>query len=349
MKNRKQFKAVAFVAIFSIIVGITACGNDTAPGGDGQNNSVNSGGVMNWTAVADSTFGNTRIGSVAYGNGTWVAGSALGYGAKIATSNNGINWTAVANLPFSYITSNIAYGNGMWVVGCYVGNEVTIATSTNGTNWTVAANFTSIYGASHSINSIAYGNGMWIACNQSKMEYFTSTNGLTWTKTTNSIFNRYSNSSITKIVYGNGKWVAVGGGSGEIATSTDGFNWTHVAGAFDSGYDVAYGNGRWVAVGVFGDYITSTDGTNWTKFSPSAHIYNRFLVYGNIWFSTDRSGSGYYATSTDGLNWKQPDQKNQYLAMLGMLVGDVAYGNGTWVAVGVNYPGYTGGKMAYSK
>jgi hypothetical protein len=73
----------------------------------------------NWTAVANSTFGNTNINAIAYGNGKFVAGGDSG---KMAWSADGVTWKAIANTAFdSRAIRAIAYGNGRFVAGGGVG------------------------------------------------------------------------------------------------------------------------------------------------------------------------------------------------------------------------------------
>jgi len=79
----KQIGIIAFVAVIGFglaALSLTGCG-----GGGGGDSGGNSGGIMTWTAVANSTFGTSYIYAIAYGNGTFVAGGSSG---KMATSTD---------------------------------------------------------------------------------------------------------------------------------------------------------------------------------------------------------------------------------------------------------------------
>jgi len=304
-----------------------------------------------WTAVADSTTwqyqkyyndtGTASITAVAYGNGRWVAGSYSyrpysntginEYQAKMAYSaDNGVTWTAVADSKFNFDSeytgiNAIAYGNNRWVA---VGSQGKMAYSAdNGVTWTAVAD--SKFGTSD-IKAVAYGNNRFVAVGGSgKMAY--SANGESWTAVADSTiwdynytFNNAPNTikaGIQAIAYGNNRFVAVGS-YGKMAYSANGETWTAVAdstiwqkGTYYSGGSqvysdingIAYGNGKWVAVGGEGKMAYSTDnGVTWTAVADST-----------IWQYT-YSGSTYTSN-----------------------IGDIAYGNGRFVAVG-------GSKMAYS-
>jgi hypothetical protein len=255
--------------------------------------------VNTWTAVSGNIIGGTNtsnIISIAYGNGTFVAGGNDGSsGGRMATSTNGTTWTAVSGVSSIFSTGTIgaiAYGNGTFVAGGSAGSGGKMATSTNSTTWTAVSNST--FGSS-SINAIAYGNNIFVAVgNDGKMA--TSTNGTTWTAVSNSTFGSYY---IQAIAYGNGKFVA-GDGSGKMATSTNGTTWTAVS---DSTFTsdilaIAYGNGKFFAGSYDGKMATSTNGTTWTTVSDSifgSYDYIYAIAYGNnIFVAGSRYGKMVY-------------------------------------------------------
>ena len=260
-----------------------------------------------WTAVADSTFGTSSISAIAYGNGMYVAVGTVG---KMATSTDGITWTAVTTTLFDNIIGGttvksviyaIAYGNGKFVAGGQFGK---MAVSIDGTTWTAVTDST------FTIYSIVYDNGKFVAGgNNGKMA--TSTDGTTWTAVADSTF---GTSTINAIAYANGKFVA-GGTDGKMATSTNGETWTAVADSTfgtesysDTINAIAYGNGKYVAVGTDGKMAISTDGITWKA------------VTNMSWASTVVTQSVFGYSDT---------------------IYAIAYGNGKFVAGG------SGGKMAY--
>ena len=295
------------------IIKAIACGNE---GGDGY--ILVAGGTngkmayswdgIEWTAVADSTFFDTSysygsdeerteiistyaINAIAYGSDVnrFVA---VGENSKMAYSDDGIRWTAVANSLFAYYINTVAYGNGVnrFVAG---GTDGKMAYSDDGVTWTAVADSTvwqynnSLgYPETASINAIAYGNGKFVAVgSEGKMAY--STDGENWTAVTNNTIWQYTwaemphMANITGIAYGNGKWVA---GSNyherNIAYSANGENWTAVS-SDDSTIEIplntiASGGGRFVASSG-GSIAYSTNGINWTYVDLSSILGNNFI------------------------------------------------------------------------
>jgi len=321
---------LAIMLVFGMA--ITACGGDDDGGGDnGGNNSGNNGNsdTGGWKNVANSTFENSSssvIRAIAYGNGKFVAGGSSG---KMATSTDGITWTAVTDSTFgTNIIFAIAYANSTFVA---VGASGKMATSTDGATWTAVTQsvFTSF------IRAIAYGNGTFVAVGDGKMA--TSTDGATWTAVTQSVFTSY----IHSIAYGNGKFVA-GGSDGKMATSTDGATWTAVGnstfstGGTDYIYAIAYGNGKFVAGNSKGQMATSTDdGATWTavtdnKFGTTAinaiaYGNNKFIAVGGVPYN---EMNGTMAYSADGATWTRT--YSPYI----FSINAIAYGGGKFVAGG---------------
>ena len=334
---------LAIMLVFGMA--ITACGGDDDGGGDnGGNNSGNNGNsdTGGWKNVANSTFENSSssvIRAIAYGNGKFVAGGSSG---KMATSTDGITWTAVTDSTFgTNIIRAIAYGGAAgqekFVAG---GRNGKMAYSADGVTWTSTE---SLFGGGD-IYAIAYGNGKFVAVGTSgKMA--TSTDGATWTAVTQSVFTSF----IRAIAYGNGTFVAVG--DGKMATSTDGATWTAVTQSVFTSYihSIAYGNGKFVAGGSDGKMATSTDGATWTAvgnstFSTGGTDYIYAIAYGNGKFVAGNS-KGQMATSTDdGATWTAvTDNKFGTTA-----INAIAYGNNKFIAVGGVPYNEMNGTMAYS-
>jgi len=358
---KKIFKPIGIIAIIAVIgFSMTACEEEDDPSPKSP--------TSQWTTVTQSVFGSDdNINEIAYGNGKFVACnySKGGDNTKIATSTDGVTWTAadVSNIFDIFDIRAIAYGNGKFVTGGCSYNESTyisttkIATSTDGTTWT-AIDVSGIFGGG-SIRAIAYGNGKFVAGGwNGKMA--TSTDGVTWTAVdVSSIFG--TSGYIGKIAYGNGKFVACGNSHNEstaistikIATSTDGTTWTAVTQSVfvGSGYGhyisaIAYGNGKFVAC-AYDDLsdntkiATSMDGVIWTAVTQSSALgsddYISAIAYGNGKFVAC-GWNGKMATSTDGVTWTAVDVSGIFG---GGSIRAIAYGNDKFVAGGYS------GKMAY--
>ena len=154
-----------------------------------------------WTQRT-SSFGDTSIRGVTYGNNMFVA---VGVDGKLATSTNGTTWTQRTSSFGDTHIYGVAYGNNMFVA---VGNSGKLATSTDGITWTRR---TSSFGTTI-IRGVTYGNNRFVAVGDSG-KLATSTNGTTWTQRTSS----FSDTSIRGVTYGNNMFVA-GGYYGKLAT-----------------------------------------------------------------------------------------------------------------------------------
>jgi hypothetical protein len=111
-----------------------AYGNDKFVAGGSSGKMATSTDGISWTAVADSKFPATytpndndestyAINAITYGNNRFIAGGSIG---KMAYSDNGVNWTAVADSTFGSSSfwdniNAIAYGNNKLVAGGYDG------------------------------------------------------------------------------------------------------------------------------------------------------------------------------------------------------------------------------------
>ncbi len=102
--------------------------------------------------------------------------------------------------------------------------------------------------------------------------------------------------------------------------------------------DVAFGNGLYVAVGADTTVATSPDGATWTirRMGNGQGVFNG-IEFANGQFvavgmgSPTRTGAALIMTSPDGANWSIVDS---VAATVNAQLRDIAYGGGTWVAVG---------------
>ena len=121
----------------------------------------------NPTDPGNSTFGANRIDRITYGNSRFVA---TGVSGRMAWSQDGVTWTAVADSTFdTNVISGITYGNGRFVA---VGQNGRMAWSQDGVTWTAVTGGTgtnpvdvpgnSTFGANQ-IQNITYSNGKFVA------------------------------------------------------------------------------------------------------------------------------------------------------------------------------------------
>jgi hypothetical protein len=125
---------------------------------------------------------------------------------------------------------------------------------------------------------------------------------------------------------GNGICVAVGN-QGTILSSADGLVWTRRnSGTTAVLNSMVWANSLFVIVGESGTILTSTNGTNWTRRTSGTTNFLYDVSYGKGIFIAV-SDSGTVLTSTNGVAWTLRSGGTQG-------VYGVAYGNGTFVAVG---------------
>lgn len=229
----------------------------------------------NWTVVskggANSFYGNR----IRFLNNQFIAMFDNGT-QRLATSSDGITWTAISTNLLTYSPFDMAYVSGTYYALVSDGNisRARIITSSDLTTWTAVAVFNTSPTSMTSGYTLEYSNGTFIvagdntfASPQTNAELIYSTDGTTWTAATNAtaLGTRYN------VVYGNGTWVSVGLGQ-NVATSSDGITWTNSATALPNSSTwrgLVYKNNRFVAVSTGGHVAYSTDGLSWTAGTAS--------------------------------------------------------------------------------
>jgi hypothetical protein len=128
-----------------------------------------------WT---QGTISNGTWGSITFANGLFVAAANTGTPA-IATSPDGINWTARASAPAAptgYAQQGPAFGNGIWVVPSR--GTANVITSPDGVTWTQQ---TGALPANTDWFNCAFGAGLFIATGRNTGATALSTDGINWT------------------------------------------------------------------------------------------------------------------------------------------------------------------------
>jgi hypothetical protein len=362
MKQRK-FTLVLTAALVTSL--FTVCG-----GGGGDDQDTVTGGTV-WEAVeaGSEIFGNDGIHYLAYGNGTFVAGTP--HSGKMAYSVDGTTWTGI-DMPFvDGIVYCIVFINGKFYAGNLRGR---IAYSTDGIAWTViAARVLEVYQAIKPphpdqgyqwvgvpVRSIAYGNGTFVAAGDDGT-MATSPDGENWTLISDGPFRIEIYAGVyyqvVGLAYGNGKFVAVNSGyastGDKFAYSTDGVKWELVSSAVNdySARALTFANGKFVTVGFGADRLGkiaySQDGKNWSavEYSTFGALPVVSLIYAGSGAGGKFIAGGYDGTlahSQDGVTWTPV--RGTITDIFGESdVMCLAYGNGIFVAGG------DVGKLAVSK
>lgn len=289
---------------------------------------------LSWTASTLPSGPYQAYYSVTYANGHF---TAVGSGAAVAVSSDGINWTAQNYFTIADIWYSSSYGNG--ILALVDISNPKAAASTDGSTWTrstLPAIDTGVEtGNGTGYNSVTYGNGRFVAIgsNTEGKTAAYSIDGITWTRS-----DLPSLQDWRSVTYGDGLFVAVSSRSDVAAYSSDGVTWTAAALPLNrEWFSVTSGNGIFVAVPIYGDAVAiSTDGKNWTASTlPSVQDW-RTVTYGDGLFlaigsvTSGTGGTDVAAISADGKTWT-----SSTLPVSGSW-RSVTYGNGTFVAVDVS-------------
>ena len=312
---------------------------------------VKSSDAITWTAANHNPLGNGgELFGIAWNGWRWVAvgtNSSQNYTPRIATSEDGINWTSRTD-PFTRgVISDVAWNGSMWVaVGNAYESSTRIATSYDGVTWTARTN-----PLTEQVNGITWNGSIWVAVGSNSnrnISVATSTDGITWTASGN-VFPGGAGRGIT---WNGSLWIIVGHNQNiteSIATSPDAVTWTMRTDMFYNGYDVAslFMNTPPTlpavtdAFCVAGSRSTnqlshSYDGLKWIASRSPLDAEVRTVAYnGSLWVAGGYNVSATFsiATSPDGINWTGRatplNGGNPYGGVYG-----VCWNGAVWTAVG---------------
>ena len=212
---------------------------------------------------------------------------------------------------------------------------------------TVATVPTLTGGATYS--TVTYGQNYWIAMASSGSVIAGSTDGVTWSSL--ALPTAVANFGWVSCAYGNGYWVAIAFGDQRfIVSSNNGAGWRVVTATSPGATwsKIAYGAGTFVAIASAANQSSGTNacysldhGTTWSSITTLATRDTwRTLVYGaGKWIAVGGTNAGGVTlyNSTDGITWAAgsipaPGGSAGFW-------GSMAFGNGRFVAVGVEVGG----------
>lgn len=138
--------------------------------------------------------------SVTYGNGTWVAVSFDGY---VATSPDGLVWSAASAAPQTNQWRSVAYGNNTFLAVAQNGTNRAM-TSPDGVTWTVSPT-----APANQFYEVAFGDGVFaaVAIGGTAQKSAFTVDGQTW----NPVATPSPGTQLwSSVAHGNGKFLAVG-------------------------------------------------------------------------------------------------------------------------------------------
>jgi Fibronectin type III domain len=210
-----------------------------------------------------------------------------------------------------------------------------------GSSWTLHPTSSSIGG----VGDVAYGDGKFVAVSFNGAgidQVMSSTDGINWTTQSDGLA---AGQDWRYMIFADGLFVAVSAypnstNGDQVMTSPDGVNWTYRSTPPGLWSSVAYGDGTFVVVGnaQASDPIvmTSSDGVTWTAQStPDNTTQLNSVAFGDGTFvaAAYQVGTlGYQVmTSNNGVDWVG------HTVPFGCYWSNeaVAYGNGTWLIVGI--------------
>jgi hypothetical protein len=254
---------------------------------------------INWSSANNNPFFSGGAYGIAWNGSLWVATGFNNNNAPstawVATSKDGINWTASSDTLFTGVQtfgSAIVWNGSYWLAtGGNEARDMGLASSTDGLSWIpILSNPFVLPGGL--INSLAWNGSYWVAVGYD--DYYnitksiaTSPDGIIWT-VRSSPFDT-AGLIANGIAWNGSLWVAVGGSidvtnttptTVNIATSKDGITWTAsnnnpfaTATGASVAYSVAWNGSAWIVVGDnhnHSAYIAiSNDGIHWTAKSSS--------------------------------------------------------------------------------
>jgi len=262
---------------------------------------------INWTMVTETTFGNSVINGIAYGNNRFIA---VGDGGKMASSTDGKAWTTLGTIAAFGTSdiSDIAYGNNRFFA---VGDGTKSAYSTdNGSTWTSVngtAGATNLFGDSGArISRIVYGKDRFLAYGYNTSAkipmYRNSIETTNWQGNPISSYDWTGTATISGLVFGNDYFIAVGnnGNVWKMDVSSSGYSWTKIT-TLPSGIGTdtiskaACGSGKlFVFTSTSKGAWSSDNGSTWTEV-PYVDMLR--MAYGAGRFVAVSGGSGiFYST-----------------------------------------------------
>jgi hypothetical protein len=252
-------------------------------------------------------------GPIGWNGSIWLAGARKENDDNLnalASSSDGINWTAINLTSSSIYINNIVWGVDKWILSDN-GGSFGHSYSSDGINWTPYDN--SII-EQMTMKALIWTGSIWFAGGNISFSFslLYSYDGINWTGSQSAT--DLITSTVRDIAYSDSLVVAVGQGTNTVIYSYNNINWNISAsgGALFFSYcqAIAYNGSIWVASGsANGNYLLgySYDGINWLNSTSGTTIVNN----NSECFSLNWNGSVFVAGcrylgmlySLDGINW----------------------------------------------
>jgi hypothetical protein len=294
-----------------------------------------------WSASTNTIF--QTVNAITYDGTKFlsVGSPTISSGNTIATSTNGLTWTAVSNTgaPLIYSLQDIIWNGSKYVAGAtYFGgiNNASLLYSNDGLTWSASTNGNSII--SSIAYSLAWDGSKFVAGGLGTNVLAHSNDGITWSASTNG--NSVFSDRCLSVVWNGTRFIAGGLGTNVLAHSNDGLTWsasTNGNSVFSNRvHTVAWNGTRFVAGGQGTNVLGySTDGLTWSAstngnsvFSNSGGIPPEVLSVswnGNRWVAVGSYEPNFLeqvpqiAYSTDGITWTAATNTTSVFGTVGQI------------------------------
>jgi hypothetical protein len=240
---------------------------------------------LNWTGMTNSSLLGGYCDDFYWDGTKWFAVGNLNplTSEALATSTDGITWTANTTLTSIGAISSIVGNGSRYVAGGSVSPY--FAYSNDGETWSAATSGST--GIVQNL-SLATNGSIFVAANNDNgtgavIKY--SYDGNTWfNSNANTIFGTGTDAKARDVVWNGQFFLAVGskqfGAAGNAAKSTDGITWTATTAPYTSTQCVAWDGKRFYAGGnnVSTNMAYSTDGNSWSVSSFITTQTSRFAI-----------------------------------------------------------------------
>ncbi len=287
-------------------------------------------GGVTWSASASGTP-NDLLG-VTFGGTQFVA---VGANRTVITSSNGTAWTVQPGIPLSSVAtlSSVAHNGSLFIAAGSAGGLIT---SPNGSSWTLRSVPTTA-----SLTGVAATGSLAVAVGYDTI--LSSSNGTTWTAHTFAATGPGVSRALRAVVSGPAGFLA-GGSQGALFASADGISpWASRSVPSSRGiFAVAHDGAQYCAVGTSGAVARSPDGVTWAQGTALS------VIPAWPWAAIARGAGVFVAagagaeimSSPDCVTWTERNAGRNGNPATGITgdLRDVAFGNGTFVAVGEEFP-----------
>jgi hypothetical protein len=206
---------------------------------------------VTWTRTATAFTASCNWKGLAYGNGVFVAPSAVS-GSPKWVSSDGINWTSHL---YAVGNENIAFGNGVFV---YPGISVA-AVSATGTSW---AQYALPYNSGGNGSYIAFNGTIFLVVMPTSNKAMVSSNGVSWTGVTPNGTPLTGNHRLLAVK--NGEFLIASTLGATAKKTLDGITWTDVPSPPYYG-SLSADETNYYCFGTAG-FAVSPDGVSWTTY-----------------------------------------------------------------------------------